>query len=230
MNDENVGETLQLFLSDVFLFESLTPEQLKIFSDLASIKEVPRGSHVFHEGQPASAFFIVFFGMLKIYKLSSDGAEQILHIHKTGDLIAEAVIFDFDEFPAYCQAIADSALVRFPKQEFLEALRCFPEISFQIMRAYSRRIRQLVAKIEEISLHDVRARLANFLLQNCIQRNEQHLCQLNISKKDLASTLGTIPETLSRALQFFKREGLIREVSEGIVVLKEKELRRVVGE
>lgn len=229
MNGERGETTLAKFLSDIFLFESLASDQMKIFTDMAVITDVPRGDHIFYEGQPASAFFIVFFGMLKIYKLSSDGAEQILHIHKTGDLLAEAVIFDFDEFPAYCQAIEDSAVVRFPKREFLEALRRFPEITFQIMRAYSRRIRQLVAKIEEISLRDVKSRLANFLLQNCIQRDQQHLCQLNISKKDLASTLGTIPETLSRAFQFFKRAGLIRETGEGIEILKRSELERFGG-
>ncbi len=217
------------FLARIFLFESLHREQLEIFSDIASIKHVRKGEHIFHEGQPASAFYIVYSGMLKIYKLSSDGAEQILHIHKRGDLIAEAVIFDFDEFPAYCQAIEDSALIRFPKNEFLDALRCFPEISFQIMRAYSQRIRQLVAKIEEISLHDVKARLANFLLQNCVQKNDQNICQLRISKKDLAATLGTIPETLSRALQFFKKEGFIRDSEKGIIILKRHELGRFVG-
>lgn len=217
------------FLSEIFLFESLDQEQLQVFINIASLKEVRKNEHIFHEGTPATAFFIVHTGMLKIYKLSSEGAEQILHIHKPGDLIAEAVIFDFDEYPAYCQAIEDSSLIRFPKNDFIEALRCFPEISFQIMRAYSRRIRQLVQKIEEISLHDVKARLANFLLQNCSNDGNQLLCQIKFPKKDLAATLGTIPETLSRALQFFKKQGFIRDTEKGIIIANKQQLEKIAG-
>ncbi len=214
------------FLSKIFLFESLNAEQLQLFKAFVSEKKISKGEHLFSEDQPATSFFIIVSGSVKIYKLSADGNEQILHIHQSGDLVAEAVIFDFETYPAYCQALEDTVLIRISKNNFKEQLRYFPEISFQIMRAYSRRIRQLVAKIEEIALHDIKSRLANFLLKNAHKKNDQLICSLNFSKKDLAAVLGTIPETLSRALNFFKKEKILAERKEGIIILDIKNLKQ----
>jgi len=215
------------FLSKIFLFESLTKEQIDLFRKFTSVKEIGKGEHLFLEEQPATAFFIIVSGSVKVYKLSTEGNEQILHVQQPGDLLAEAIIFEFDTYPAYAQALEKTTLVRISKDEIIKLLSHFPEISFQIMRAYSRRIRQLVNKIEEISLFDVKARLANYLIKNCIFKSNQHICTLTFSKKDLAAVLGTIPETLSRAFNLFKKEKIVTEEKNGIVILNLRRLKSI---
>jgi CRP/FNR family transcriptional regulator, dissimilatory nitrate respiration regulator len=212
------------FLSKIFLFESLTEEQINLFRKFTSVKEIGKGDFLFSEGQPATAFFIVVSGSIKVYKLSAEGNEQILHIQKPNDLLAEAVIFEFETYPAYAQALEETTLVRISKNEIRDLLRHFPEISFQIMRAYSRRIRQLVNKIEEISLFDVKSRLANYLIKNSSFKNNQYTCHLTLSKKDLAAVLGTIPETLSRAFNFFKKEKILTEETNKLIILDLKKM------
>ena len=69
-----------------------------------------------------------------------------------------------------------------------------------MMSGYSKRLRQFVAKIEELSLKDIKSRLAGYLIENSTEENGVVTCRLVYSKKELASFLGTIPETLSRAL------------------------------
>jgi len=207
------------FLSQNFIFESLSKKQLELIEASATIRKLDKGEHLFSEGQKASAFFIVYSGQVKLYKLSAEGTEHILHIQQPKDLVAEAIIFDFDMYPAYCQAIEDTVLIRISKQKYLELLRHFPELSFNIMKAYSRRFRLLLSKIEELSLHDVKARLAKYLIQNSRELNDRRICSLKHSKKDLASVLATIPETLSRTLQFFKKENIIAEEKNQIIIL-----------
>lgn len=209
---------IQSFLSKIFLFESLTEDQIELVADFSSIKRINKGEHLFSELQAATAFFYVISGSMKIYKLSSDGAEQIIHIQTAGDLVAEAIIFEFDTYPAFCRALEDTELIRFSKTEFLALLHHFPEIAFRIMAAYSRRLRQLIEKIEELSLHDIKARLANFLINNYSIKNNKKLIELPYTKKDLASILGTIPETLSRTLTMFKKTGLIVEQNNEIEI------------
>lgn len=213
------------FLSKIFLFESLTEQQLEMVAESMSIKKIKKGELLFSEWQPAIAFFIVVSGSVKIYKLSSYGIEHILHIQKQGDLVAEAIIFEFDTYPAFCQALEDTVLIRFSKSKFLELLRHFPEFTFKIMSAYSRRLRQLVAKIEDLSLHDIKSRLANYLVKNCKIKNDRYIVPLTITKKDLASMLGTIPETLSRTFNFFKSEKVITEKKNDIIILNIKKLQ-----
>lgn len=219
---------VQAFLARQFLFESLAKDQIELIAESAAEKEIKKGEHLFSELQPATAFFIVVSGSVKIYKLSAEGGEQILHVQRAGDLVAEAIIFDFETYPAFCQALEDTLLLRFSKEGFLNMLRHFPEISFKIMSAYSRRLRHLVAKIEELSLHDIKSRLANYLLNNYVISNNQCIVRLSLTKKDLAAILGTIPETLSRTLNYLKREKLISEEKSNIIILNLKKLKSII--
>ena len=218
---------IQAFLAKQFLFESLDEHQVGLIEDSASIKKIKKAELLFSEGQTATAFFIVVSGAVKIYKLSVDGGEQMLHIQKPGDLVAEAIIFDFDAYPAFCEALEVTELIRFSKRDFLNLLQHFPEITFKIMSAYSRRLRQLIAKIEELSLHDVKSRLASYLMNNARVENNKCFVSIKITKKDLASMLGTIPETLSRTLSFFKKEKIITEDNKGIFIENIKKLESI---
>lgn len=219
---------VQAFLAKQFLFESLSKDQLELIAESATVKEIKRGGHLFSELQPATAFFIVVSGSLKIYKLSAEGGEQILHVQRAGDLVAEAIIFDFDTYPAFCQALEDTVLLRLSKEDFLNILRHFPEITFKVMSSYSHRLRQLVAKIEELSLHDIKSRLANYLLSNYVVSNNRSIVRLSLTKKDLASILGTIPETLSRTLHYLKKEKYISEEKNDIIILSLKKLKSLI--
>ncbi len=216
------------FLAKQLLFESLSEGQIEIIAQSTIIKEIKKGEILFSELQPATAFFIVVTGSVKIYKLSSEGSEQILHIQHPGDLIAEAIIFNFDTYPAFCEALEDTVLIRLSKVDFLNTLRHFPEITFKIMSAYSRRLRHLVSKIEDLSLHDIKSRLANYLLNNYVIRNKQSVVRLSLTKKDLASILGTIPETLSRTLNYLKKEKLIAEEKDDIIILNLTKLKSLI--
>ena len=218
---------IQSFLSKIFLFETLSEDQIDLVAAFSSIKRVKKGEHLFSELQSATAFFYVISGSLKIYKLSSEGAEQIIHIQNAGDLVAEAIIFEFNTYPAFCQALEDTELIRFSKTEFLTLLHHFPEISFRIMSAYSRRMRQLIEKIEDLSLHDIKARLANYLINHYSAIDNKLIVELPFTKKDLASVLGTIPETLSRTLNLFKKNGLISEEKNEIIILNMLKLRSI---
>ena len=218
---------IHAFLAKQFLFESLDENQIELIEESASLKRIKKAELLFSEGQMATAFFIVISGSVKLYKLSAEGSEQILHIQKAGDLVAEAIIFDFEVYPAFCEALEDTDLIRFSKSEFLKLLKHFPEITFKIMSAYSRRLRQLITKIEELSLHDVKSRLASYLMKNMRVENNSNFVPIKVTKKDLASILGTIPETLSRTLGYFKKEKIIVEDKNGIFIQNLNKLKLI---
>ena len=100
---------LHKFLSHSFLFSSFTVDEIAKVVQFSSIKNLENNEILFSEGQNASAFFIVVSGRVKISQISAEGAEQILHIHNPGDLVAEASIFDRITYPANCSAIGKTA-------------------------------------------------------------------------------------------------------------------------
>jgi CRP-like cAMP-binding protein len=209
---------IRKFLSNTFLFTSFTEKEIELLLASTSLKKVGRGEQIFSEGIDATAFFIVVSGKVKIYKLSPDGKEYTLHIHGPGDLVAEAAIFDSMVYPASCLALEDTTLMRVSREGFLNLIRTHPELSLKMMSGYSKRLRQFVAKIEELSLKDIKSRLAGYLIENSSVENGVAVCHLSYSKKELSSLLGTIPETLSRALAFLKQRKLIIEKDNTIII------------
>jgi len=216
---------IRKFLSDTFLFNSFAEKELNLLESSTSLKRVQKGEQIFSEGLDASAFFIIVSGKIKIYKVSPDGKEHTLHIHGPGDLVAEAAIFDSMVYPASCIALENSTLVRISREGFLVLIKKHPELSLKMMSGYSKRLRQFVAKIEELSLKDIKSRLAGYLLKNSKIENGTTVCRLKYSKKELSSLLGTIPETLSRSFAFLKQRGFIVEKNNLIIIPDPDKLR-----
>ena len=223
--DMNINQ----FLQQTFLFSSFTEKEIGMIGASASVKKFGKGEQVFSEGVEATAFYIVVTGRVKIYKLSPDGKEYTLHIHGPGDPVAEAAIFDDMVYPASCMALEDSGLVRISRDGFLSLIKKMPELALKMMSGYSKRLRQFVAKIEELSLKDIKSRLAAYLLENSITDKGLTVCRLTYSKKEISSLLGTIPETLSRALAFLKQKKLITEKT-GTIVIPDPEKLRIFAE
>jgi CRP/FNR family transcriptional regulator len=213
------------FLLNTFLFNSFTEKEIELLEPFLSLKKVNKAEQIFSEGIDASAFFIVVSGKVKIYKVSPDGKEHTLHIHTTGELVAEAAIFDSMLYPASCMAIEDSTLIRISRKGFISLVKRHPELSLKMMSGYSKRLRQFVAKIEELTLKDIKTRLADYLIENSRIEDGKNVCRLEYSKKELSSLLGTIPETLSRAFAFLKQKKLIIEKDNAILIPDPEKLR-----
>lgn len=216
---------IRKFLSNIFLFSSFAGKEVDLLESSTSLKKVSKGEQIFSEGLDASAFFIVVSGKVKIYKVSPDGKEHTLHIHGHGDLVAEAAIFDSMVYPASCTALEDSTLIRISREGFLILIKRHPELALKMMSSYSKRLRQFVSKIEELSLKDIKSRLASYLLEKSTIENGRTICRLKYSKKELSSLLGTIPETLSRSFAFLKQNKLIVEKDNLIIIPDPDKLR-----
>jgi CRP/FNR family transcriptional regulator len=217
---------IRSFLARTFLFHSFSDREIGLLTASASLKKVSKGEQIFSEGLDATAFFIVASGRVKIFKLSPDGKEYTLHIHGPGDPVAEAAIFDSMTYPASCAALEDTTLVRISRDGFLNLIKKYPDLSLKIMSGYSKRLRQFVAKIEELTQRDIKSRLARYLLGNSFVENGKTVCRLAHSKKEISSILGTIPETLSRTLTFFKQQKLITEEDNAILIFEPEKLKK----
>lgn len=191
------------------LFAGLSQEDYDELAMIVTDQAFGRGQTIFSEGDDGVGFYVVDSGLVKIYKLSPDGKEQILHIFGPDEPFAEVAIFTGSSYPAHAQALEKSRVFFFPRKSFVELLRRQPSLAMNLLASLSMRLKKFARLIEDLSLKEVPGRLAAHLL---ILSNRQHnaqAVQLNISKAQLASLLGTIPETLSRILAKMSKQGLI---------------------
>jgi CRP/FNR family transcriptional regulator, dissimilatory nitrate respiration regulator len=216
-------------LLNVSLFGGLPQEQLHKIARIAEERHFRKGEIIFTENQDGAGFYVVASGTVKIYKVSLEGKEQILHIFGPGEPIGEVPVFTDKAYPANAEAIAESHLLFFPKSAFVNLIAQNPSLSLNMMAVLSKRLRQFTVQIENLSLKEVPGRLAGYLLYLAEENQTQGSVELTISKGQLASLLGTIPETLSRVFAKMSQNRVIDVKGRHIKLLDTKELETLAG-
>jgi len=168
-------------------------------------------------------------GLVKIFKVSSEGKEQILHILGPGEPFGEVPVFSGQSFPANSEAIAKSHLLFFPRNAMVELISTNPSLALNMLAVLSMRLRQFTVQIENLSLKEVPSRLAAYLMYLSEEQGSLESVVLNISKAQIASLLGTIPETLSRIFSKMSRRNLI-EVKDREITLSDPQGLRQLAE
>jgi len=198
------------------LFAGTSPEDVELLKSVARERRHQRGDLLFAQGEEAEGFFLVCEGRVKIYKLSPDGKERILHIVQRGQSFAEAAIFGDGRYPAFAEPLEPTTLVFFPRREFLDLLHKHAQVAINMIGGLSRFLRQFAAQIEDLTFKDVPSRLARYLLD---LSHGAGMVTLPITKTQLASRLGTVSETLSRTFRKLSDEAIIEVRGKEIVLL-----------
>ena len=214
-------------ISGSLLFKGLPEEQLKKVEAISVESHFNRGDIIFSEGHEADGFYIVAQGRVKIFKVSVDGKEQILHIFGPNEPFGEVPVFSGQNFPAYAQAIAKSRLLFFPRSAFVELVTANPSLAMNMLAVLSMRLRQFTVQIENLSLKEVPGRLAAYLLYLADEQGSTDSVTLNISKVQVASLLGTIPETLSRIFAKMSSSKLIEVKDRDVKLLNPSGLKEL---
>ena len=197
-------------LSITPLFKGLSEQQLEEIGAIAMDRHYRRGEAIFMEGDEANGFYIVANGQVKIFKTSLEGKEQILHIYGPGNPFGEVPVFSGSRFPANAQALVNSQILFLPRKAFVRLIAENPSLSMNMLGELSMRLREFTVQIENLSLKEVPSRLASYLIVLAGEQNRSDRVSLTISKGQLASLLGTIPETLSRIFARMSSQQLIR--------------------
>lgn len=212
-------------ISSTSLFEGLDAAEIAVVSRLIFEKKFAKGETIFFEGDDADGFYLVSSGQIKVFKMNPMGKEHILHIFGPGEPVGEVPVFSKQPFPATAEALSKSTTYFFPRKDFVSLIEQNPSIALNMLAVLSRRLRQFATQIENLSLKEVPARLAGYLLYTAEEQSNSEVITLPVSKGQLASLLGTIPETLSRIFARMSEEGLIQVDGRSITILDRDRLR-----
>jgi CRP/FNR family transcriptional regulator len=215
------------------LFAGLREEELKRIRAIANLKQVGKREILFSDGEEAKGFYVILSGKIKLYKISSEGKEQILHIVSAPDAFAEAALFLEGSYPAFAEALTESQLLFFPKRDFIQLIEKNPKLSINMIVSLSHFLRRFASLIEELSLKEVSSRMAKYLIDLSMRLSKEGKSpkevELDLSKTQLASKLGTISETLSRTLAKMKAKGIIDVKKNKILILNRDALEEMAS-
>ena len=214
-------ESIQAALLKVQLFAGSAPQELEFIARRAVPRHFDAGEMVFSEGDSCQGLFVIRSGSVRLFKTSASGREQTLAIEGAGNSIAELPVFDGGAYPASATATTDSELIFIARRDFQSLCLEHPQFALQVVRQVGARLRRLVGIIEELSFTTVRDRLIAHLLRMAKSegRKTQGGIEIDLtgSQQDLAASLGTVRELVSRNLARLQAEGLI--VNQGKSIL-----------
>jgi CRP/FNR family transcriptional regulator, dissimilatory nitrate respiration regulator len=216
-------------IAQVPLFEGLPREQLDKVADIAVDKKCRKGLTLFSEGSQATGFYIIIAGKIKVYKVSLEGKEQILHIFAKGEFFGEVPMFAGGHYPAHAETLEASRVLFIPRNAFIGLLHSEPSLALNMLGILCQRLRRFTHLIEDLSLKEVPGRLAAYFLYLSDRRKGTDTVDLDISKAQLASLLGTIPETLSRILSRMSQQQFIQVEGRKIKLLDHRALESLAA-
>ena len=218
-------------LKRVPFFSKLGDDALGEIAKAAREKSFDKGQMIFFENDPCDGFYFIRSGSVKIYKMSPGGREHILHTFKAGATFAEVPTFDDGLCPANAQAVEDTSLLLIRRTDFEKVTRAYPEVAFGLLNHFASWLRRFTIRLEELSLKDVGARLAGYLLRVADEEGERTpdgiAIHLKDSQQEIAAQIGTVREIVSRSLRKFQDMELISLKGRRLVVRDREGLEKL---
>lgn len=209
-------------LKSIPYFSGLGPAELDSVKQFVFERTADSGEMLLLEGEPADAMYFVVSGLVKVFKTSSDGKEQILSFVRPGESFNEVSVFDGGPNLGSARAVGPVVLYVVRSKDFEAVVRSHPQVSLNVARVLSQQVRRLASLVEDLSFRHVTARVAKILLEYAGNGAET---KPRLTQQEMAAMAGTAREMIGRSLRTLEDEGAIRLERHRIVIADQKALR-----
>lgn len=215
------------FIKSIPYFSGLSPAELDSLKGLIFETTAERGKFILLESEPADALYFVVSGVVKVFKTSADGREQILQIVRPGESFNDAPVFDGGPNPASAQAMGPVVLYGIKNSDMGVILHTHPQVALNVIHVLSQKLRHLVSLVEDLSFKHVTGRLAKILLENA--GDGAGPAKPRLTQQEMAAMAGTAREMIGRSLKELEDEKIIRLEHHRIVVTDKEALKKWAG-
>ncbi len=211
----------KLDLGKFYFFSFLGDEELKRLKEISSLKSFSKEQILFYRGDESKYLYFLISGIAKLYTHDHKGNEIIIHNLMAPSLIAEIANYNEMPFPANCSFETNAEVLLIDYEKFKEEFLLKPKIAMFFIKSLSQKIKFLENFISYNINSNSEGRIAKFLLEN-----ENLLNSLKQVK--IAQVLNITPETFSRKIAIFKKEGIVKNEKGHIKILDYDKLKNFI--
>jgi CRP-like cAMP-binding protein len=213
-------------LKSIPYFSGLGSAELDSIKEHIFEKSTESGDLILLEGEPADAMYFVVSGVVKVFKTSSEGKEQILSFIRPGESFNDVSVFDGGPNLSSVQAVGPVVLYGIRSSDLEVILRNHPQVSLNVNRVLSQQMRHMVSLVEDLSFRHVIARVAKILLEYSGNGTGP---KPKLTQQEMAAMAGTAREMIGRSLKSLEDEGAIKLERQRIVITDKEALREIAG-
>jgi CRP-like cAMP-binding protein len=220
------------FNSDSIL-KSLPLDEFNVLTANMSEQTYKKGEILFREGAFASGIFFIKAGKVKKYKVDKEGREQIIYVANTGELVGYHALLSEERYADSASVLEQSLIAFIPREDFLEVLEHSRILSQKLLKTLSHEFTVFSNNVAFMAQRTVRERFAMQLVLMREKYKENftpgNIVEINLSRDDLASLVGTARENIVRILKDFKQEGILETKGRKIIIQDITKLLRVAN-
>ncbi len=209
-------------------FANMDASMLAELAEDTRLLNFNRDEVLFWQGEPGAGLFMLRRGLVKLFKVSSQGRELIINIFEEGATFNEVPTFDDGPNPVNVAALEDSEVWAIDHFTIRRLMHEHPEMYQQVTINLARNLRMMVDVIEQLSFYQVIKRLAKLLLQFSPEQSTDPDGATHLTQDQLAARLGTVREVVARSLRQLERSGAIRIRRRKIEILDPEKLKQWV--
>ena len=213
------------FLKSTLYFSDVSLAELESISNLAFEKTADRAEMVLLEGEFAENLYFVASGVVKVFKTSVEGKEQILSIVRPGESFNDVSIFNGEPNPVSAKAMGPVLLYGIKKNEMEAIVRNHPQIALNVIKVLARRVRHLLSLVEDLSFKHVIGRVAKILVEHI---GGEMGSGPRLTQQEMAAMAGTAREVVGRSLKELEEAGAIKLDRHRIIITDKEALQKII--
>jgi CRP-like cAMP-binding protein len=186
------------------IFRRLSPEGTRELASYVTPVFFSKGTFIFKEGDPPAFWYVVYEGLVQVFKTSSSGKNVTLTIAGLGETLMGSALF-LDRYFVSTQAMSDVTLLRIGRKEWLDFVSHSPDVGMEIIALVARHLNREYERIVDIVGEQVELRVVHSLSILAAKFGPT----LSLTRQNLANFVGTTTETTIRVLSKLKRKGVI---------------------
>ena len=190
------------------LFGRLDPGSAQALIGDDAVLVAARGDTICRQDEPASSYFIILSGLIKLFRRAADGSIAIISIHGPSQSFMEAEALTGATYSTSAEAVVDSRIVRIDAKALRLRIGADPKLAMALLGSASMHLRMLLEQIEKLKTMTATARLADFILLLAGPKEGRAEISLPYEKRLVAGHLGMTPESFSRTLGQLRRHGV----------------------
>lgn len=211
----------------------LSPPELEAANKRFREHGYEEGEVIYFSGDPATHLYVVASGQVRLTQHSLSGKDVLLDVLAAGEFFGSLAMRQDETYAETAQAQTAACVLAIGAQAFRDLLHESPQVALAVLDLTAERLQAAQERVHRLSAHPVEQRIAAVLLNLAAKlgepRREGLLIQTPLSREDLAQMTGTTPETASRIMSQFQKEGLIESGRQWVAITDREQLAAVAA-
>ena len=209
-------------IARIGLFQGLDTDALVAVIEAAHIHAVPSASCFFLQDDPATRFYMLLQGRVRLTQVTAEGQQVILRFITPGEGMGIVAALGGMAYPASAEALDACQALMWDGSPVAALMERYPRLALNGMRLLAQRVREFQDRVRELATERVERRVARMLLRLARQSGQKVasgiLIDLPLSRQNLAEMTGTTLYTVSRVLSRWEARGLIETGRERVLI------------